>query len=111
MPKKKSGKEEKCYNSADAYKIFQSILSYESEELQRQEHFWVMGIDDAGHVVCVYLAAVSPKKITEMTPLARLCTVGKIFSTAIAHKAKKVIISHNKASGTAGGLDITSVQL
>ena len=34
----------KCRNTAQAYKIFRSLLDYEAVDLKKQEHFWIMAM-------------------------------------------------------------------
>ena len=51
----------------------------------------IMGIDALGYVVCVYIGAIGADNRAIIDPV-------DLFSTALAHKSKKVIIAHNHPS-------------
>ena len=51
----------------------------------------IMGIDSVGYVVCVYIGAIGADNRAIIDPV-------DLFSTALAHKSKKVIIAHNHPS-------------
>ena len=88
----KTHKKSVLFKSAkQAYKIFKEIVGYEEYELKHQEHFWIMGIDALGYVVCVYIGAIGADNRAIIDPV-------DLFSTALAHKSKKVIIAHNHPS-------------
>ena len=76
-----------------AYKIFKEIVGYEEYELKNQEHFWIMGIDSVGYVVCVYIAAIGADNRAIIDPV-------DMFDIALAKQSKKVIIAHNHPSET-----------
>ena len=80
-------------SAKQAYKIFKEIVGYEEYELKHQEHFWIMGIDALGYVVCVYIGAIGADNRAIIDPV-------DLFSTALAHKSKKVIVAHNHPSET-----------
>ena len=88
LPTTKIKESVKCKNTKQAYKIFRDLLDYEEYELKSQEHFWIMGIDSAGYVVCVYIAAIGSENRMIIDPI-------DIFSIAIACKARKVFLAHN----------------
>ncbi len=88
-PTKKVKDAVKCGSTLQAYTIFKSILDYEEYELKGQEHFWVMGIDGAGYVTCVYIAAIGSDNRGIIDPV-------DIFSIAIAQKSKVVVLAHNR---------------
>ena len=78
-------------SAKQAYKIFKDMVDYEEYELKHQEHFWIMGIDALGYVVCVYIGAIGADNRAIIDPV-------DLFSTALAHKSKKVIVAHNHPS-------------
>ena len=80
-------------SAKQAYKIFKEIVGYEEYELKNQEHFWIMGIDSVGYVVCVYIAAIGADNRAIIDPV-------DMFDIALAKQSKKVIIAHNHPSET-----------
>lgn len=75
-----------------AYNLFISALKYEEEELREKKHCWVMGIDSAGYVSCVYTVLFGSSDITVLTP-------SEIFQYAIARSCTSVILAHNRPEG------------
>ena len=78
-------------SAKQAYKIFKDMVDYEEYELKKQEHFWIMGIDSVGYVVCVYIAAIGADNRAIIDPI-------DMFDMALAKQSKKVIIAHNHPS-------------
>ncbi len=89
---KQRGESKKYKNSEQAYRIFRDILNYEEYELRDKEHFWVMGIDTAGYIVCIYIVALGSGNQVNMT-------AAEIFDIAIGLKSRKIVLAHNHPSG------------
>ena len=85
-------KPEKYENSKQAYNIFKEILNYEKYELRDKEHFWVMGIDNAGFIVCIYIVALGSGNQVKMT-------AAEILDIAVGLKSRRIILAHNHPSG------------
>ena len=85
-------KPEKYENSKHAYEIFEKILNYEKYELRDKEHFWVMGIDNAGFIVCIYIVALGSGNQVKMT-------AAEILDIAVGLKSRRIILAHNHLSG------------
>ena len=89
---KRKGISKKYENSEQAYKIFKEILNYEEYDLRDREHFWVMGIDNVGYIVCIYIVALGGNNQVNMT-------AAEMLDIAVALKAKKIVLAHNHPSG------------
>ncbi len=79
-------------NSKQAYEIFQKILAHEEDVLRDKEHFWVMGIDHEGYIVCIYIVALGQVNKVQMT-------AAEMLDIAIGLKGKKIVLAHNHPSG------------
>jgi len=88
IPTTKIKKSVKCENTKQAYEIFRKILDFEAVELRDTEHFWIMGVDSAGYVGCIYVAAIGTKNWERLDPT-------DIFGTAIYYKSRKIYMAHN----------------
>ena len=89
---KRFEKSEKYGNSKQAYTIFKDILNYEKYELHDKEHFWVMGIDNAGYIVCIYIVALGGGNQVKLT-------AAEMLDIAVSLKSKKIVLAHNHPSG------------
>ena len=89
---KRFEKSEKYGDSKQAYTIFKDILNYEKYELHDKEHFWVMGIDNAGFIVCIYIVALGGGNQVKLT-------AAEMLDIAVSLKSKKIILAHNHPSG------------
>jgi len=88
----KETKKIKIEQIEQAYNLFISALKYEEEELREKKHCWVMGIDSAGYVSCVYTVLFGSSDLTVLTP-------AEIFQYAIARGCTSVILAHNRPEG------------
>ncbi len=79
---------EKKYSAKHAANIFKSILNTEDPELRKNEHFWVMGINEEGCVAIIYTAAIGVKNQRDIPPM-------NILGPALDCKCRKIVISHN----------------
>jgi len=71
-----------------AYNLFVSALKLEDESVRNKEHFWVLGIDVKGFVVCVYTVSLGSSNITTFAPV-------EIFQYAMQRGCVQVIFAHN----------------
>ncbi len=83
---------EKYENSKQAYEVFEKILNYEKYELRHKEHFWVMGINNEGFIVCIYIVALGSGEQIKMT-------AAEILDIAVGLKSRRIILAHNHPSG------------
>ena len=72
----------------DYYYIFSKLLKGEDKELQQKEHAWIMGVNDEGYIVCVYIVALGAGNFVNIT-------AHDLFKTAINHSSQRVILAHN----------------
>lgn len=77
--------------SKEACQIFKDMLHYEGDEFRDREHFWVMGIDKTGYIVCIYIVALG-------TGNALLLTPAELISVAVSFQATSIVIAHNHPS-------------
>jgi len=87
LPKLK-GEEIKVEKTKDYYNVFSSILKVEDESIRDNRHYWVLGIDDAGYVVCVYIFSINPENLMKIS-------LKKIFRAAIMFDAVDVVLAYN----------------
>ena len=71
-----------------AYNLFVSALKFEPENLRNKEHFWVLGIDSKGYIVCVYTVSFGSSNVTMFAP-------AEIFQYAMQKNCIQVIFAHN----------------
>ena len=76
-----------------AYNMFVSALKLESENVRNREHFWVLGIDAEGFVVCVYTVSLGSSNVTLFSP-------AEVFQYAINRNCTQVILAHNHPAET-----------
>ncbi len=72
----------------DYYRAFIHVLKIENKDLYGKEHFWIMGMDSDGYVVCIYLVALGAENMVKLPII-------DIFDTAIKHKSRNVVVAHN----------------
>ena len=75
----------------DYYRAFIHVLKIENKDLYSKEHFWIMGMDSDGYVVCIYLVALGTENMVKLPII-------DIFDTAVKHKSKNIVIAHNHTS-------------
>jgi len=101
LPTTKIKKSVKCENTKQAYEIFRKILDFDTSvhwkwqlnsETQNtsalRTESGIMGVDSAGYVSCIYVAAIGTKNWERLEPT-------DIFGTAIYYKSRKIYMAHN----------------
>ncbi|RNL92287.1 DNA repair protein [Sinomicrobium pectinilyticum] len=79
-------------NSADVYKVMQQVLLRENKIRRNQEHFWVVGLDNANKILFIELVSLGAVNRLLVNP-------PEIFRMAIYKLAVKMILVHNHPSG------------
>lgn len=86
----------KVANSEDVYSIMQQVLLRENKISRKQEHFWIIGLDNKNSILFIELLALGQHNRLNITP-------SDTFRMAIYKLATKAILVHNHPSG---GLEI-----
>lgn len=82
----------KVANSDDLAEIMQKILLRENKLSRKQEHFWVVGLDNKNKIEFIELISLGS--------INRVAVNGfEVFSLASARKTPNVILVHNHPSG------------
>ncbi|MBC9798085.1 JAB domain-containing protein [Sinomicrobium weinanense] len=79
-------------NSDDVYKVMQQVLLRENKIRRNQEHFWVVGLDNANKILFIELVSLGAVNRVMVNP-------PEIFRMAIYKMAVKMILVHNHPSG------------
>jgi DNA repair protein RadC len=79
-------------NSADVYKVMQQILLREHKIRRNQEHFWVVGLNNANKLLFIELVSLGASNRVQIAP-------PEVFRIAIYKLATKIILVHNHPSG------------
>lgn len=102
----KLGKNDKRYveGSDDVYEIMQRILRRENKIDREKEHFWIIGMNEAGYILYIELIALGTVRSVPVEPM-------NIYRVAVMKNATRVIAVHNHPSGrlvpSKDDLDIT----
>ena len=80
-------------NSTDIFKIMQQILLRENKIRRNQEHFWVIGLNNANKILFIELVSLGATNRVEVAP-------PEVFRIAIYKAALKMVLVHNHPSGT-----------
>lgn len=80
-------------NSTDIYTIMQQILLRENKIRRNQEHFWVVGLDNAHKILFIELIGLGAVNRVNADP-------PDVFRMAIYKLAVKLILVHNHPSGS-----------
>lgn len=83
----------KVLNSTDIYAIMQQVLLRENKIRRNQEHFWVVGLDNAHKVLFIELIGLGAVNRVNADP-------PDVFRMAIYKLAVKMILAHNHPSGS-----------
>ncbi len=75
----------------DYYRAFLHFFKSEHKDLYGKEHFWIMGMDNDGYSVCLYLVALGSQNIVKV-PMT------DVFSIAVQSKATNIVVAHNHTS-------------
>ncbi|GHM99184.1 hypothetical protein WSM22_06740 [Cytophagales bacterium WSM2-2] len=80
-------------NSVDVYKIMQEVLLRENKIRRGQEHFWVVGLNNANKLMFIELVSLGAHNRVTIAP-------PEVFRMAIYKLASQLILVHNHPSGT-----------
>lgn len=79
-------------NANDVYRIMQQVLLRQNKIRRHQEHFWVVGLDNANTVLFVELISIGAVNRVHVSP-------PDVFRMGIYKLATKMILVHNHPSG------------
>ena len=82
----------KVLNSEDVYKVMQQVLLRENKIRRNQEHFWVIGLDNANKILFIELIGLGQVNRVNTNP-------PEVFRMGIYKMAVSVILVHNHPSG------------
>jgi len=82
----------KIANSEDVYNIMQQVLLRENRISRKQEHFWIIGLDNKSRILFIELLALGQQNRVNMNP-------SDTFRMAIYKLATQAILIHNHPSG------------
>lgn len=82
----------KIANSEDVYNIMQQVLLRENRISRKQEHFWIIGLDNKSSILFIELLALGQQNRVNMNP-------SDTFRMAIYKLATQAILVHNHPSG------------
>jgi len=82
----------KILNSTDIFKIMQQILLRENKIRRNQEHFWVIGLNNAHKILFIELVSLGATNRVEVAP-------PEVFRVAIYKSAVRMVMVHNHPSG------------
>lgn len=90
----KLSKNDKRYveGSDDVYEIMQRILRRENKIDREKEHFWIIGMNEAGYILYIELIALGTVRSVPVEPM-------NIYRVAVMKNATRVIAVHNHPSG------------
>ncbi|RKS85278.1 DNA repair protein RadC [Orbus hercynius] len=91
----KLGKNDKRYieGTDDVYSIMQRILLRENKIDRDKEHFWIIGMNEAGFILYIELIALGTVRSVPIEPM-------NIFRVAVMKNATRVIAVHNHPAGS-----------
>jgi len=86
----KLGKNDKHYieGTNDVFSIMQRVLLRENKIDQEKEHFWIIGMNEAGYILYIELIALGSVKAVNVEPM-------NVFRVAVMKNATRVIAAHN----------------
>lgn len=102
----KLGKNDKRYieGSDDVFSIMQRILLRENKIDKEKEHFWIIGMNEAGYILYIELIALGSVRAVNIEPM-------NVYRVAVMKNATRVIAIHNHPTGrlapSNADLDIT----
>ncbi|MBI0103271.1 JAB domain-containing protein [Gilliamella sp. W8145] len=90
----KLAKNDKRYidGTSDVYNIMQRVLLRENQIDQEKEHFWIIGMNEAGYILYIELIALGTAKTVPAEPM-------NIYRVAVMKNATRVVAIHNHPSG------------
>lgn len=90
----KLGKSDKKYieGTDDVFSIMQKILLRDDKIDRDKEHFWIIGLNEAGLILYIELIALGTVREVPVEPM-------NVFRVAVMKNATRVIAVHNHPSG------------
>lgn len=90
----KLGKNDKRYieGTDDVFSIMQRVLLRDDKIDQDKEHFWIIGMNEAGFILYIELIALGSVKSVDVEPM-------NVYRVAVMKNATRVIAIHNHPSG------------
>lgn len=87
-------KNDKCYinGTDDVYSIMQRVLLRDNKIDQEKEHFWIIGLNQAGYILYIELIALGSYRSVDVEPM-------NVYRVAVMKNASRVIAVHNHPSG------------
>ena len=82
----------KVLNADQVYDIMQRVLMRENDISRGQEHFWIIGLDNANKILFIELVSLGASNRVSVKPR-------EVFRMAIYKMAVKAILVHNHPSG------------
>lgn len=82
----------KVLNSEDIYNVMQQVLLRENKIRRNQEHFWVIGLDNANKILFIELIGLGQVNRVNANP-------PDVFRMGIYKLAVRMILVHNHPSG------------
>ncbi len=82
----------KVLNAEDIYKVMQQVLLRENKIRRNQEHFWVIGLDNANKILFIELIGLGQVNRVNANP-------PDVFRMGIYKLAVRMILVHNHPSG------------
>ena len=79
-------------NADQVYNVMQQVLLRENEISRGQEHFWIIGLDNANKILFIELVSLGAANRVQVKPR-------EVFRVAIYKMAVKAILVHNHPSG------------
>ncbi|GAA5105690.1 hypothetical protein GCM10023211_04710 [Orbus sasakiae] len=91
----KLGKNDKKYieGTDDVFSIMQRILMRDNKIDRDKEHFWIIGMNEAGFILYIELIALGTVRIVPVEPM-------NVFRVAVMKNATRVIAVHNHPAGS-----------
>ncbi|MGB3465472.1 MAG: JAB domain-containing protein [Cyclobacteriaceae bacterium] len=94
----------KILNADQVYNVMQQILLRENQIRRGQEHFWIVGLDNANGILFIELISLGGTNRVQVKPR-------EVFRVAIYKMAVRAILVHNHPSGelfpSEGDKDVT----
>ncbi|WP_294612390.1 JAB domain-containing protein [uncultured Gilliamella sp.] len=90
----KLAKNDKRYieGADDVYSIMQRVLLRDNKIDQEKEHFWMIGMNEAGYILYIELIALGTYRSVDIEPM-------NVFRVAVMKNASRVIAVHNHPTG------------
>jgi DNA repair protein RadC len=90
----KLAKNDKRYieGTDDVYRIIQGVLLRDNKIDREKEHFWIIGMNQAGYILYIELIALGSYHSVDVEPM-------NVFRVAVMKNASRVIAIHNHPSG------------